>query len=379
MARLLVSGARAPVALELARNLHRNNHYIIMVDSLSYPLARNTQAVNGFYKIPSPRGNIEIFKRKLLQIIQQECIEYFLPTCEEVFYLSLIKKDLETVCVVLCPDFEFISKLHSKMTILDLCVDMGIRIPTTHILDKKNLNIVDTLEKVVVKKEFSRFGTGVLLNPTRETLNAMISKNNGRFLLQEKVMGTEYCAYAIAYEGKVCAEAIYQPNHRAKISAGIYFKPIAKECITIFIRKFCEKYHYSGQISFDFILSEEGVYLLECNPRATSGVHLLSEVDFFKAFTGTISAVGKPSKRSKMIALAMLCMGLPIAIFTKNSKRWKADYFSADDVIALKGDKSFLFFQWLSFTELILIALRKRVSIREASTADIEWDGEKIT
>jgi len=187
MARLLITGARAPVALELARNFNQFGHYVIMTDSLTYPLARNTNAVDCFYVIPSPRDNIEEFKYTLINILQQEKIEYLIPTCEEVFYLAFIKNDITPICRILCPDFSLISKLHSKIEILSLASDMGILLPDTAIVDKKNIAVINNIDQVVVKREFCRFGVDVLLNPTVQTATAMIAEQDSRFLLQKKL------------------------------------------------------------------------------------------------------------------------------------------------------------------------------------------------
>ena len=43
MARVLISGARAPIALELVRNLARHEHSVFTADSLRYPLAKKSR------------------------------------------------------------------------------------------------------------------------------------------------------------------------------------------------------------------------------------------------------------------------------------------------------------------------------------------------
>ena len=50
------------------------------------------------------------------------------------------------------------------------------------------------------------------------------------------------------------------------------------------VETFVAREGYTGQIAFDFIETEAGVmYALECNPRATSGVHLLAAHPEFAA------------------------------------------------------------------------------------------------
>ncbi|VAW61791.1 hypothetical protein MNBD_GAMMA10-3187 [hydrothermal vent metagenome] len=148
--------------------------------------------------------------------------------------------------------------------------------------------------------------------------------------------------------------------------------------ISKFIKNFCKKYPFTGQIGFDVIVANDTVYIIECNPRATSGVHLLQEADLFEAFIGRQVQEDKLSDKASMIGLAMLLIGLPAAIAKNRFGQWCSDYSSARDVINMKSDKSFMFFKFISLAELLIIALRKKVSIRQASTMDIEWDGEEI-
>lgn len=378
MAKLLLTGARSPVALELARNLHRHGHQVVVVDSLEYPLARNSKSISRFYRIPSPRDNIANFKIRLISILKQEKVDYLIPTCEEVFYISSIQTDLETICPVLCSNFDFISRLHSKIEILSLCKDMNVALPHTQAIDKSNLETIVSFDKKIVKKEFCRFGTDVILNPTRKSVEDLVINSDGRFLLQEKIIGKEYCTYAIAHNGVVFADAIYEPTHRVRVGAGIYFNPVANNAISTFVIEFCKKHNYTGQIGFDVMVSGESVYIIECNPRATSGVHLLREADLYKALTGKEPQTNKQSKKSGMISLAMLLIDLPLALLGRRFRQWKSDYSSANDVITFENDNSFVLFQFLSLMELIFISLKNNISIRKASTIDIEWDGEEI-
>lgn len=424
MTNILISGARAPVALELARNIHvhRKPHTqenkIILVDSLRFPLARNTRAVTRFYRIPSPKKispqkislkktnsketdnlstkhNIQAFQTSLIQIIKQEKIDLFIPTCEEVFFVAAIKPKLEQYCQVFCPDFDLIKKLHSKADILTLCEGLPVSIPKTHLLSASELcHFKQAFHHFVLKKEFCRFGTGVVLEPTQKKVTQLIratpsQEQASRFLLQEKLVGQELCAYAIAQQGHVTAEAIYEPIHKVKLAAGIYFKPINHQAISDFIKAFCQTYNYTGQISFDLIVKKDDLFILECNPRATSGLHLLQSTDLLTAIVDSDtsanalekreSANDKPSNtKSKMIKLAMLLIGLPIAIRHKRLKAWYQDYAKADDVIYKKEDRGFFFFSLLSLGELIWLAAKNRTSLRAASTSDIEWDGENL-
>ncbi|WP_439148039.1 hypothetical protein [Vibrio sp.] len=390
MKSFLITGARAPVALEIARNLKFHEHKVIMADSIRYPLAKNSYCVDAFYVLPSPKDGIEGYLEALIEIILIRKIQYLIPTCEEVFYISSIRESLAHYCQVICPEFSLIKKLHSKYEILTACEGFPIRLPNTTLINDMAL-IDDTiqvnnhkklqssqLKNCIVKREFCRFGTDVLLQPSINSVHRMQTKASGRLLLQEKILGTEYCTYAIAISGKVYAQTIYQPAHRVKVAAGIYFKPVEDIRVSTFVEQFCLKHQYTGQIGFDVIVNENGVHLIECNPRATSGVHLLSEVNLAEAFIAKCYQEQEKLPKPRMLAFAMLGVSLPLALKNRQYRNWLNDFKQASDVISCTYDNSSVLHLICSITELCFIAVKHNVSIRAASTQDIEWDGEDI-
>ncbi|WP_428243344.1 hypothetical protein [Gynuella sp.] len=376
MSRLLITGARAPAALEIARNLHQHGHVVFAADSLRFPLAANSRAVSAYHMIPAPRDGITAYTQALLEIIQREHIDYLIPTCEEIFYIAFIRETLNPYCHVCCGDFDLLSRLHSKLEVLDLCNALPVQIPATRVIEDISMMTDRALANRVVKSEFCRFGTGVLLHPTNRQLRQLHHHRHGRLLWQQKLTGNEYCSYAIAVNGEVFAETIYRPRHRLTSAAGIYFEPVMHPGISKFIAAFCRYYKFEGQVGFDLMVIEDQVYLLECNPRCTSGVHLLTDVDLFAAFTGTRKTEAVP--RPAMLTLPMLLIGLPVALKKLRLRQWYRDFRRARDAIQQKGDKPFLLFSLLALGELVVKAWRLRLSLRQASTMDIEWDGEAI-
>ena len=119
MANFLVTGARAPVALEIIRNLHNNKHNAYLADSLRFPIAKNSRAVKKYFYIHQARFEYEQFVSDLIDIIVNNEIDYIIPTCEEIFYIAHAKERLEQHCHVICSDFTLLSKMHDKY--IQLC------------------------------------------------------------------------------------------------------------------------------------------------------------------------------------------------------------------------------------------------------------------
>jgi predicted ATP-grasp superfamily ATP-dependent carboligase len=378
VANYLLTGARAPVTLELARNLHRFGHQVFVTDSLNYPLTKNTRAIAGYHRISPPRNHLDAYATDLIALIVKCNIAYLLPTCEEVFYIAKIKDRLEEHCTVLCPDFKLIAKLHSKFDILKLASDCGIAVPHSRWLNQSELLAHHAFENQIVKCEFCRFGTDVLVHPDKRSVKRLANRTPGPYLLQEKITGKEFCTYGVAHQGKLQLHVCYEPVYRVAGSASIYFKQVSHPCITQFTRHFVEQYNYTGQIGFDWIDQGDQTYLIECNPRATSGVHLVTEADIHACCTGQQTHLDVENPTPAMIGPAMMWSQVPHAILKGKWLETCRDYRLARDVIKLRGDKRFALFHLLSLVELACLAWQKRITIRAATTHDIQWDGEAL-
>ena len=382
MASFLITGARAPVALELARNLARHQHDVYVADSLRYPLAKNSVAVKQSFYIRSPKFDYSGFVRDLQTIIRAHQIEYLLPTCEEAFYVAHAKDRLGAECQVLCPDFDLISVMHDKYRMLSLASDCGVKLPQTHLLDFTDLDSYrDKLSDYVLKRRYCRFGTDVIVDLTQKKLRRFRLGLNESIVLQKKIAGQEICSYSIACNGRLTAHASYKPQYRLHHSSSIYFKPVADRSVFEFVKKYAEKHNLTGQVAFDFIRNEDGVFLLDTNPRAASGLHLLYEHDLSACLTGQAPTMTKEFNadvKPAMVRFAMLLLMLPVYALALRLKQWRKDLMLARDVISSKDDKGFFFFQIASLLELLWLALKHKKTIKAASTHDIEWDGEDI-
>lgn len=381
MANFLITGARAPVALELSRNLAKEGHTVYIADSLLFPLAKHSKFVKKTFHITGPRKSLKQFKNDLENILIKHDIECLIPTCEEVFYISSIKAALELYTKVFCPEFNLIKTLHSKYDVYKVAKNSGFYNPNTEMLTGDELIRRKRYIGKVVKKEFCRFGTDILIDPTfNDVLNFVGNKFNEKFVIQDKVEGIEYCTYSIVNKGHVLFSSIYRPKYKIQTGASIYFKPFINENISKAVIQFCKNNNVTGQIGFDVIVNAMGIFLLECNPRATSGVHLLSKNALADAFLGDGQFLENNCNLTepKTIKLAMLLIGLPFALKKSQLKQFVSDYQMASDIISVKEDNSFMFFSLLSLLEICVISLKAGTSFRSATTFDIEWDGKNL-
>ena len=79
-----------------------------------------------------------------------------------------------------------------------------------------------------------------------------------------------------------------------------------------------------------------------------------------------------------MLLLAMLFFGLPSIRSFAKAREWIRVMIVSRDVIFDWRDPAPFLFQFLTFGSFIIRSLARRISQIEATTEDIEWNGEPI-
>jgi len=369
MKTVLVTGARSPAALEICRGLQACGSRVIAADSLRFPICRFSNSVGRSIRIAPPRQQPEAFVRDLNQIVADEKVNIIIPTCEEVFHLALHREEIN--CDIFTGDITQLSAFHDKYRFLECAEPYGISIPRTAILNSRadmievfSESSIDgqKVEALVLKRVFSRFAEGTFVKPSTTQLDAVHPRARNQYIAQEFIPGEEFCCYAIAVKGKLNAISIYKPVYRAGRGAGIFFEPQDKPEIERFVRAFVDGHVFTGQVSFDFIAAPDGqTYVIECNPRSTSGVHLLGkDADWNGMFGIGLEDEGHcqiSRMEPKMVALAMMTYGLrnvrPGAFLT--------DWMRAEDVAFRRGDILPAAGQIATMAEFLLRALRQSI------------------
>lgn len=385
MERVLITGGRAPVALDLARHFAHAGIEVTVADSVPLFLTRASNAAKLAVKLPSPRYEFQEFIAAINRIVHRQKISLIVPTCEEVFYLAFGRKHLPSNVRVFCPAFETLQQLHSKWHFGALAAGRGIEVPKTWLIysdtDIQRLPVATT--DLVFKPEYSRFAVETLIRPLGTELQRIRFEKGRAWIAQTHIKGRELCSYSIAHDGRLVAHSLYMPTWRAGRSSGFYFESIESTAIVSFVTNLIAELGYTGQIAFDFIEDETGqIFVLECNPRATSGLHLFQPGDgIATAFVSAVAHAIRPqsSATPRMLSTAMLISGLPQAIRRRLVPRFVHDYLRAKDVLWSHTDPLPAFQIFVSLTAFAAHAVYLGISPSAAATRDIEWDGDAIT
>ncbi|MFQ5729201.1 MAG: ATP-grasp domain-containing protein [Waddliaceae bacterium] len=378
--KILLTGTRLPCALDLARQLHRTGHDVYAADTSSWHVTRFSNAITKFFLIPSPRHFTDDFIDSIVNIVEKEKIDLLIPIWEEVFFLSGVLERFPKSCEVFCSPFELIHELHNKWLFNNKLGSLGFKTPHSILLRSNDDPQLETFKKPYVLKACYSRGSHRLINSDSQQIRSMEIAPDNLWIAQEFIQGEHYSSYSVCFRGKVLAHSLYPVRYTLDGNTCLVFESVSHQAIFKWVEQFIEKIHYTGQIAFDFIETPAGdLYAIECNPRATSGLHLFAKEDRLdQAFLHTASSTIFPRVgNSKQITMGMLLYGWRMAISENKKLQYFKKFISTQDVIFdLKDIKPFLF-QPCILVSYLFKSKKKGKPIPVWITYDLEWDKEQ--
>jgi hypothetical protein len=379
--RVLITGARAPAALDLARSFRAAGFEVHMADCAPSRMASFSRAVAQVHRYPSPRAHFPGFAQAIIDLMALTTPIVVIPTCEEVFYLGALGNEL-----VFAPDAPTLRRLHSKHLFAEDAASLDLVVPTT-ILAKSAADLEPHLadaDNFVFKPEYSRFGTQTLVGPSRDAVAALCPSETAAWVVQQRVRGSEVSFYAASVNSRLVAFSAYRSPWKFEGGAGYAFETLddaLHDRLLQIAEVLAQKLIRRGQFACDVIVDANGTpWLLECNPRATSGVHLFNRTPELalallgRRDTPLLAADAAP----KHIGPALWSFGLATAWKRARLKEWNARRAKSADVISAPDDSAPIMGAIIDTARLGARAIARGVSLTEASTADIEWNGEAL-
>jgi hypothetical protein len=376
---VLITGARAPVALHLARLLNDAGRRVVLADTPARPIAAASTACAAYHRLPPPRFADSAYAEAVETLVRAEGVALVIPSCEEVFYLGRLWQNPTMPARLLAPDMATLARVHDKHAFIRLAQSFGLDVPETTLL-QSNADLASVRgqsHELVFKPVWSRFARYVLLRPSPDELDAVHPSPAAPWVAQRFIDGQEISAYAVAVAGELKALALYRCLYRAGKGAGICFELVEDTNARRFVERFVAGTSWTGQISFDLMREKEGRVLpLECNPRAVSGLHFFRDPQRFADAVLDGGPEVKPDVASpQTLRLAMWIYGLPAALRSGDLGRFRQAMRAAGELLDWPGDPAPRRAQWRTLAEIAGIALRQRISLQAASTHDIEWNG----
>ncbi len=309
--------------------------------------------------------------------VQRLGIDLIVPVSEEIFYLAQMADELAPAHLF-APSFDQLRRLHSKWDVLAMARNCAVGLPST--MRVTSLTALHAALKEmpdgVLKPEFSRGAYAARFAPHLD-IDALDVSPARPWLLQERLHGQEISTYCVARRGKVLACAAYQPCWRVAHGASLYFRPVSAPAAARFVTEFVRSNDLSGQLSFDLMRSDDGsVALIECNPRATSGVHLFASAqELGRVFLDDDAAVALAGNRAKAAKLAVALLHvIPATQAGQLGALWAELRLAQDSSFLLTDPMPFLAL-YASALEILVRSRSWPVSAQHAYTYDLEWNG----
>jgi predicted ATP-grasp superfamily ATP-dependent carboligase len=382
MANMLLTGGRSFATLELARNFHAAGYSVFLAESIRGSLSAPSRALQANFLVPPPRQQPQEFIRALLDIIRQNRIDLLIPTGEETFCVARHRTELSADCTVFVDSLDNLRTLHNKATFIQTAQELGLSVPQTCLVETQAQmsEAFTRWPRLVLKPVYSRFASHILILPSRRQAEIAFQKNtSSAWVAQEFIAGSHICTYSVAHQGHLTAHCAYHSEFKFGRGSTILFQPADHPAAFAWVKQFVAARRYTGQIAFDFIETPQDELLaLECNPRATSGIHLFAgQPGFHEAYTNPAFPCLVPlTGNSFMVLSAMLLFGLPCALQKREFKHWLAAFTRSRDVIFSARDPLPALLQLRSALYFAYLGRRHGISISEATTFDIEWNGE---
>ncbi|UKO98971.1 ATP-grasp domain-containing protein [Nostoc sp. UHCC 0870] len=281
---ILISGGKMTKALQLARSFHAAGHRVVLLETHKYWLTghRFSQAVDKFYTVPAPEKNSEAYIQALVDIVKRENIDVYVPVTSPIgsYYDSLAKPELSRHCEVFHFDADITQMLDDKFALAEKARSLGLSVPKSFKITSGeqviNFDFSGETRKYIIKSiaydSVRRLDLTKLPCATPEETAAFVRSlpisPEKPWIMQEFIPGEEFCTHSTVRDGELrlhccCESSAFQVN----------YENVENPQIMEWVRHFVKELKLTGQISFDFIQTEDGqVYVIECNPRTHSAI-----------------------------------------------------------------------------------------------------------
>jgi glutathione synthase/RimK-type ligase-like ATP-grasp enzyme len=382
--RVLVTSSRMPFGLGMIRQLAAAGHEVHAADDYALSPGNHSKYLEGHHVYASPSAETEAFIDDLERIVREAQIDVVIPAFEEAFYISTQRDRLSQAATVFTAPFATLAPLHDKVAFQRLVTRLGLPIAETVVAtsDAELAEATKRFDRYFARPAFSRGGVSLLTNTGPLAGSVALSDchptEQSPWLVQPFVDGPTVCTYSTVHEGRISAHLMYRIPRQWHHSTGIEFESIdATESLRL-IEPIVAELGYTGQVSFDFIVTDDGLSFVECNPRATDGLLLLPEGELARgALDSEADTFLMPPGHKVALDLAVLADG-----FSDRLRRLPEtirDLARVHDAGDGWHDPLPTLYSTLAVAHFAGDSLKEHEKLFVAMAGDMNWDGEPIS
>jgi len=379
-----------PFAVQEIRKLGETGHRVYAADTFATAPGNHSRHVRKALLTPAPVDDPIAYVDAVADLIAEHQIDRLLPTFEEGFYLARYRDRLPIDADLFCAEFDTLARLHDKLSFTRMCSELGVRVAPWELatsrveLDAATRHFTDGF---FARPAFSRGGIDLFTD--RGPLAGAVCLGDcspttaNPWLVQPFLQGEDRCSFAIAQHGRLVAHVAYVHPRTIDHAGGIVFESITDAEIVEVCRRVVEATGYHGQLAFDFIRGADGLITIECNPRATAGVAMMSAVELAAALADELVEVplvipsGRRCKISSAVVREMVrdWRGIPAMSL--------ALLRGGEDLYGTLDDPMPALFQLLSYVHVLRYRVMrpegpKRSKLMAAYLYDLRWNGEPL-
>jgi hypothetical protein len=374
---VLLTLGRLPKALALARLLHRAGHRVVVAEPFRWHLCRVSRAVSKCYRVTAPNQDLARYLSDLSAIIEREHITDVVPVSEEVVHLSALIPMLPDSVRWHGPNATQIHTWHDKYEFIDYARNANCNVPESHCIRSAAAQQLVNEYACVIKPRRGCSGQGLKFLAVGEPLDAEDTED-AETIVQRGIEGQLLSTLSWVSQGRVVATRVYR-GHAFSGTVAVAFESVTPTPQIIeWITRFVNASPFSGFVSFDFIVDNDGTpWGIECNPRLSSGVHFLDDtrhpLDLLEHDVDLKSVDCGSAWRQWGYSTLTEAYRHLFAFRLKEFARHLRILWRADDVVWRRADPwPFLLMTPLSI-EILWPAIRFGLSLGEASQRDIAW------
>lgn len=286
--RFLITSSRNTFALDMVRKLAEAGHHVVASDTYGGAIGSHSTYLDGHIVTASPTFATDQFIADIGRAVEDHRIDMILPTFEEAFYLAARRADLPEGVGLFTGGFGDLARLHDKDSFQRICARAGVPAPETVVAtdDQSLREAVSRFPRYFARAAFSRGGVALLTNTGplagRTAVEEVHPTPEQPWLVQPFVSGPMVCSYSTVLNGRVTAHSTYRAPERWQHSTGIEFLGVDSTETLRYAQQIVSTLgDYTGQLSFDYVDADSGLFMIECNPRTTNGVILMSADQLF--------------------------------------------------------------------------------------------------
>lgn len=373
---VLVLCGRFPPATAIVRAFHDAGARVDVADSLEMAPALHSNRADKAHLVAAPAREPERFAHDVAAVVADRGIDLVLPSFEDTFFIARYADVVPAP--IFAPPFPVLAGLHDKSRFVELCGRLGLRTPAT-IVAGDSAELADAVQQFpdfVARPAFSRGGMVYLTNHGPRAGESRLEDcspiSDNPWLVQEYVEGADACSYSVARDGQVLLHVAYEPRVTGPGGWSIQFATVDDFGSLEVAQRVAGELGFTGHIGFDYRRADDGLVMIECNPRSSAGAFFPPGEWLVEAMVGQ-----EPELRTAPPGLVrqydayLLDRHLhraPPAQLVRELLHGRDALFDAHDVLPN------LYFL-LARRHWSTVAREEHVSVSQAFVADIAWDG----